>query len=169
MKTIQNVAAIIFIWCVAVLALVCVLGVWNVFETDVIIKSFETLGLLAVVAVIVIAASRYIGDPSVPALPEAPMPGFRSTRNLTLGVLIVSAVGLAFLGVMSIWGILADKEVLHRSLSTLAIIAFSSLIIVLVCLEREKNELWQKRGKELSTGGIVIAFIFFWIFIAFFN
>ena len=64
-------------------------------------------------------------------------PKFRAIRNITLIVLIVSAALLTLLGVLAIWGVINDSSTVSKSLSSLAIIAFSALIIVMVCRERE--------------------------------
>ncbi|MEI6345701.1 MAG: hypothetical protein WCO79_00470 [bacterium] len=171
MKTIQNVASGIFIGAVSILSLISILGVWDIFNKDVISKSFATLGILAAVAVVVMVAGKFVGggeavDPSVPNVPALPNPAFRIIRIATLGALIVSAVLLAFLGVCSIWEIITDKAILYKSLSSLAIIAFSSFVIVLSCLEREDSPLL-KRGGRLSPGLIlVLIIIFVWMLAA---
>jgi hypothetical protein len=164
---IQNTAAGFFIVCVVVLSAISVLGVWDVFSSDVITKSFETLGLLAVVSIIVIVASKFVGDPTDPSTIVVPNPGFRAMRNVTLGTLIVSSAFLALLGVMAIWEVVTDKQVLGKSLSSLAIIAFSSLMIVITCLDREQSPLWEKRGKEISGGAVIAAIVFMWIMASF--
>jgi Na+/proline symporter len=172
MKALQNWAGGIFILCVAVLSVVSVMGIWEVFGTDVIWKSFQTLGLLAVVSVVVIAAGKFVSpEPTLPGQDLLPQshPLFKGVRNVTLGVLIVSAALLALLGVLAIWEVIQDSATVYKSLSSLAVLAFSSLIIVMVCLERERNELWQKRGHEL--GGIAaLAFVLLiWLLLATLN
>lgn len=166
-NTIQNFAASLFVLCVVVLSAISVLGVWDYFSGDVIWKSFQTLGIVALVAIVVMVASKFVGDPEDPATPAMQNPEFRLIRNITMSTLIAASVLLAFLGVLSIWEVIADKQVLGKSLASLAIVGFSSLIIVLVCLEREKNPLWEKRGGEVTLGGVVAAVIFMWIMVAF--
>lgn len=138
------------------------MGVWDVFSGDVITKSFETVGLLAVVAFIVLMASNYLGESSVVGQPSLPKPAFQAIRNSTLVVLIVSSVFLALVGVMAIWKMITDATILAKSIGSLSIVAFSSLVVVLVCLEREQSELWKKRSREL-TGGAVLVSILLWI------
>lgn len=162
---VQNIAAGLFIACVVILTVVSIMGVWKIFSSDVITKSFETLGLLAFVAVVVIVASKFVGDPSVAAEP-IPRPGYRAMRNITLATLIGSSSMLALLGVLSIWDVITDKNILNKSLSSLAIIAFSSFIIVLVCLEREQNPFWKKRGGQVSGGAVIVTIIFVWLMFA---
>lgn len=165
MKTmVQNMASGLFIACVSVLTIVSILGVWKFFSGDVITKSFETLGLLAFVAGVVIVASRFVGDPTTVAMPS---PAFRATRNITLATLIVSSSLLAFFGVLSIWDVITDKDVLNKVLSSLVIVGFSSLIVVMVCLEREQDQLWKKRGGQISGGAIIVGFLFLWMMFAF--
>jgi hypothetical protein len=69
--------------------------------------------------------------------------------------------------VLSIWEVITDKAVLGKSLSSLAILAFSSLIIVMVCLEREQSSLWARRSRELSGGTIFAFLILIWILLHF--
>lgn len=164
---IQNAAAGVFIACVVVLTAISVFGVWDIFSGDVIMKSFETLGLLALVAIVVIVASNFVGDPGAANVVAVPNPGFRIMRNVTLTTLIASSTFLALLGVMSIWELISDQKVLGKSLSSLAIVAFASLIIVLLCLEREKSPLWEKRSAEISGGAIIAAIVFIYIMAVF--
>jgi hypothetical protein len=161
-----NGAAGLFIGCVAILTAISILGVWNVFGRDVITKSFETLGLLAAVAIIVVIAGKFIGDPTDTTTP-APSPLFHSIRNLTLVILIASAALLAFLGVLAIWDVVTDKAVLGKALSSLAILAFSSFVIVMVALEREQSLLWQKRHREISGGAVLAFFVLLWVLFTF--
>jgi hypothetical protein len=139
MKAIQDGAAFFFITAVGVLSAISILGVWNPMYRDVISKSFETLGLLAVVSMVVIIAGRFIDARQTGAVPVpyVPNPSFHSLRRFTLAVLIVLAAILALLGVLAIWDVVSDKGVLWKSLGSLAILAFSTFIIVLTCLERE--------------------------------
>lgn len=160
---IQNIAAGLFITCVTVLTVVSILGVWEFFSEDVIIKSFETLGLLAFVSVIVIIASRFVGDPAAKEEVSMPSPGYRAVRNITLATLIASSVLLTFLGVLAIWEVITSTEILQKSLSSLGIIAFASLIIVMVCLEREQNPFWKKRSGEMSGGAVVVGILLVWL------
>ncbi len=59
-KTIQNVAAGLFIFFVAVLTLIAVLAVWDVFSKDVMSKSLTTIGILAFASLVVIVAARAV-------------------------------------------------------------------------------------------------------------
>ena len=176
MKHIQNVAGFCFIIAVAVLAIISICGVWEIFSSDVITKSFETLGLLAVVAVIVMVAGRYVDNRSQQgseALIIAPHPIFKTLRQITLGILIASASVLALLGVLAIWDVIADKTVLYRSLGSLGILAFSSLIIVMTCKEREGSSAPSgapgsaASGQFPYAGAIGILFVVFVIFMIF--
>lgn len=167
MKKIQDGAAIFFIVCTAVLASISVLGVWEFFSKDVITKSFETIGLLAVVSVIIIFASMFIdtrrgshstaldamGNPIVE--PVVINPIFGTIRRMTVVILIVSVALLALLGVMSIWELLT-RDIVTRSLSSMAVIAFSALIVVLTCLEREENKYMHSKNQPMSGGVIII-------------
>lgn len=166
MKSIQDAAAFLFIIAVGVLTAVCVLGVWDMFDKDVIWKSFQTVGLLAVVAVVVIIASRFmslgIQQSTVPSLPN---PIFRAIRQATLTVLIAVAALLALFGVLTIWEVITDTDVLYRSIGSLAVLAFGAFVIVVTAMDRENNPLLKQQG--VSLGGTVVALILLYLIFAF--
>ena len=81
MKKIQGYAAGFFVFAVAFLGMISILGVWNVFSGDVITKSFETLGVLAGVAAIVMIAGRFIDTKPDQGVIFVPNPGWKSLRK----------------------------------------------------------------------------------------
>lgn len=169
MKKLLDTTAYIFITAVAVLSIVAVLGVWDYFSKDVITKSFETLGLLAFVAIIVIIAGHFIEnrsqtDPTAIALPN---PIFKGIRRITLAVLIIAVTILAILGVLAIWDIIANKDILYKSVGSVTILAFAALIMVMTALEREDNPLFKRNGKSLSVGSVIVIIIFVYLLLSF--
>ena len=165
MKAIQDLASFLLIVTVAVLTAVCFLGVWDFFSDDVIWKSFETVGVLAVFSLVIIAAGRFWSTETSVVTPATPNPLFSSIRTLVLGILILAAAALALLGVMAIWEVIADKDVLYKSIGSLAVLSFGAFIIVVACMEREKDPLLQQQGA--SAGGVVVALIFLYLIFAF--
>ncbi len=174
MKKIANIAAYLFILAVVVLSAISILGVWDFFSKDVITKSFQSIGLLALVAIIILVADHFIDRHNIQPIeslnnnlqpatitPEA-NPIFKSLRILTLSILILSATLLALLGIMAIWDMLSG-EILYRSLASIAIVGFSSLIIVITCLERENNSVLYQ--KKISGGMIFLIIVLAWIII----
>jgi len=126
------------------------MGVWDIFEGDVIWKSFKTLGLLAIVALITVAAGQYMENRSETITLDIPSPIWSMIRKATLTILIVSVSLLALLGVLSIWEIIDDRDVLYKSLSSLSIIAFGALIIVLTCRNMEGTNKQRGAPKVVS-------------------
>jgi len=165
MKTIQDTAAFLFVLAVAVLTAVCALGVWNFFDRDVIWKSFETVGLLALVAVVIIIAGRFIGLGATAPVPTIPNPVFTELRRMTLGILIIASALLAFIGVLAIWDVIADKQVLYKSVGSLAVLAFGAFVMVVTCMEREDNPMLKQQS--VSGGGVVGALILLYLIFAF--
>ncbi len=165
MKTIQDTASFLFIIAIAVLTSVCVLGVWDFFSDDVIWKSFETVGLLALVAVIVIVAGRFLGMNGASSVPSLPNPAFTSLRRITLGVLIIASALLAFIGVLSIWEVITDTDVLFKSVGSLAVLAFGAFVMVVTCMERENNPMLKQQS--VSGAGVVVALILLYLVFAF--
>ncbi|MDD5165177.1 MAG: hypothetical protein PHG25_01385 [Candidatus Pacebacteria bacterium] len=159
MKNIQNITAFIFIGAIIILTGISVLGVWNVFGGDVILKSTQTLGLLAIVSIIIIVAGKFLNhqQEGVIPVPQAPDPSFRSIRQIILTVLIISLSILAILGVLTIWDAFSDHSVLYKSLGSVAILAFSSFLIVLTCLDRENSPILHK--KDVNSPGPLIVLL----------
>jgi len=172
MKTLHNAASGFFVGAVAVLSVISILGVWDFFSTDVITKSFQTIGLLAIIAVVIIIAGRFMeakpaGDPTTPVAPSIPNPVFKTIRQVTVVMLIVAAVLLALVGIMAIWDVITDQDVLYKAISSLGILVFSSFVIVITCLEREDSPFLKKHAK-MSGGGIVALVILAYICISLF-
>ncbi len=137
MKHIQSIAAYFFIIAVSILTVISIMGIWKIFDTDVITKSFETLGLLAVVAVIVMVAGQFMEGKKETTEPVMIDPTFKSIRKSTLAILIVAVSFLAFIGILSIWDVISDKEILSKTLGSLATLAFGAFIIVMTCMGQE--------------------------------
>lgn len=173
MKKIQDIAAFVFIGAATVLSIVSILGIWDVFDRDVVSKSFETIGLLAVVAAVIVAAGKFIEPKSVEGgleVVDVPSPAFKSTRRITVAVLIVSAALLAFLGVLAIWDVVADKQTLYKSFGSLAVLVFTSFIVIMTCLGREGIKIMGSRnGKGMSLGAIVLLILGSFLFLNFFR
>lgn len=162
MKKIQDAAAVVFILSVFVLTAVSILGVWQFFARDVIVKSFETLGILALVSVVIIGASRFL-DSSQSGSVYVADPGFKLLRHVSLGILIAAASVLALVGILAIWEVIAQSEVLYKSLSSLGIVAFSTFVVVAVCMERERHPLLAQRGGGFSVGSIILLLLGAWV------
>lgn len=170
MRAIQDTVSFFFIAMVVILAGISIFGVWEIFEEDVIGKSFMTLGLLSIIAVIIMVAGRFVDNKSDAAALAVPNPAFGSIRRVMLGVLIASAALLALLGVLAIWEVLTRGEVLFKSLGSIGIIAFASLLVVMTCREREMVLTGDSRKKNFSLGTIIIlVFVGSWLVLTLFR
>lgn len=180
MKRIADLAAHIFNVAVIVLAFVSVLAIWDTLSKDVIGKSFQTISLLAVVAVIVLIADRFVDsrknkvDPATgQAIIETSSKSFTTVRHVTLSILIAAVAVLAIMGILAIWDVLGG-DVLEKTLSSIAVIAFASFVIVLICLERENHPIMgRKEQNEFSFGRaflllLISLVIIFWLMSAIF-
>jgi len=185
MKKIANVAAYLFIVAVILLSIISIFGVWDILAKDVITKSFQSISLLAAVAVITLIAERFVDSRknltatadqnfnvssdgiALPVETNANS-GFTIIRHITLAILITSVVLLALLGILSIWEVLSGT-VVTKSISSIAIVAFSSFVIVFTCLHRENHKILNKGGKSFSIGNVVGFLIIAWIFSSLFG
>lgn len=164
MGKIQDLFVGIFIVVIVLLTWMSVLGVWEIVDKDVIAKSLQTLGLIAFVSIIVMVAAKYMGagHVSVPTdVPQLPNPAFRTIRVGTLAVLIAAAGTLALIGILVIWDVIAESQVLWKSISSLLILCFGAFIIVVACLQKENSPLLQKKG--ISGGGVVLVIVMIWL------
>jgi hypothetical protein len=185
MSKIQDTAGFLFIFCVALLSAISVLGIWDFFDDDVIGKSFMSIGILAAVAVIVMVAGRFMdkqhmlevspGSTVATEVMPAVNPAFTALRHITLVTLIISVSLLALVGILAIWEVL-EGDTVYKSLATMGVFAFSSAIIVLTCLVRENHPLLRHElGKKSGMGrGMIVFVIIFgvwmlsWLFSSFF-
>lgn len=166
MKKISNFIAYFFILAVSVFTLISIGGVWELFGGDVIDKSLQSMALLAAISIVAIIADHMLDKkPEVLAVPTESQPveqvsTFTSIRSVSVLVLIVSAVLLAFMGLLAIWEVF-EKNILHKSLTSIGIIVFSCVVIALTCLERENNPIL-KRKLGIGWGGIIFFLIIFY-------
>lgn len=163
MKHIQDWAGIFFVGSVFVLTVIAIFGIWEIVGRDVIEKSISTLGILAFVTVIILIAGRFLDRGHEGAMAQQPLAIFAPLRAVTLAILVTSVTLLALIGILAIWEVIQDREVLMRSLSSMGIIAFSSFVVVMVSLERENHPLWVQRGKSLSVGGAILILLGAWM------
>ncbi len=149
MKNITNIASLVFIAMIVLLTGLSVLAVWGFVDGSILSKSFSTIGLMGVVSFVIIVADKFIEhndagenlvqDGFTPGVIVQPAHIFSVMRIITVAILICAAVLLGFVGVLAIWDVLGS-QVLYRSVSSIAIICFSSVTIILTCLNREKNQ-----------------------------
>ncbi len=169
MKKIQKIASFGFIIAVSILGVISMLGVWKIFSNDVIVKSFETLGLLAIISIIIIFAGKFIDNKNQQGGEiidiDTSKPVFQTIRHLTLTVLIISISILTLFGILAIWDVISDKDLLYKVIGSVSILAFCSLIIVMTCLNQEGKEVF-KNGKVSGVTVFVVLF-FVWMFISF--
>ncbi len=169
MRKIADISAFVFICAMAILSLVAIFGVWDVFAQDVIEKSFKTMGLLAFFSVVILVAERFVAVDETELAGGAPydVTLFATTRLTTVVVLIISAAVLAFLGVLSIWEVFSS-EVVWKSVTSLGIVAFSSAIISVLCLKRENHPMLKNGAFKMSGPTAFVGLVVFvWIATAF--
>ena len=152
-----------FIAVVTILSLVSLLGVWEVLDKDVVTKSFQTLGILALISIIIMVASRFTADSqdAVFSSSEVSTTLFTRLRKITLVALSIAVVLLGLVGVLAIWEILQDRENLYKTVSSIAVLVFAAVVIVFVCTEREGWNLFGEKNRSISIGGVILFLIMF--------
>lgn len=159
-RKISDVVGLFFVFCVGVLTLVCLLGVWDFIEGDVILKTLATVGIIAFASVISLFASKSMGNGDEGANEISPyLPLFTSLRYFTSTLLIVSVAILALVGIMSIWDLITDKDVITKTVVSMVILAFSSFIVITTCASRENRTIFGKVKEgngHMSVAGIIV-------------
>ncbi len=170
MKQIADGAAQFFILAVVLLSAISIFGIWELMDGEVVFKSFLTIGLLAGVAIILMVADSFRNSGVVSEVNDQNNlvangyhPIFSPIRQFTLSSLVGSVALLALFGILAIWEVL-EGDVLMRSLASIAVIGFSSLVIVVTCLKRENSPLLKK---NIVSGGTFVGGLFFlWILLS---
>ncbi len=139
MTKFANGAAYFFIFTSFVLTVISAAGIWNVFTEDVVWKSFQSIGLIALACVIILAVDGFSAKKSLSqeevSETEGSIKGFGFFHTIAVTILITSVAVCVFLGLLSIWDIVKG-DVLYKSLSSIATIGFFSLLTVIVCNKR---------------------------------
>lgn len=171
MRKIADISALVFIFAMAILSVISIFGIWDLFGQDVIEKSVKTMGLLAFFSVVILVAEKFVSPSDENTSPEAPhdVSLFTITRMTTVVTLIISAAVLAFLGVLSIWEVFSS-EVVWKSFASLGILAFSSAIIAVLCLKRENHAILKQGIFKMSgVSAVIWLIVFLWLAGAFFS
>lgn len=152
MRKLANWAAYFFIVTTFILTIISVAGIWKILSEDVIWKSFQSIGLVAIACFVVILAEGFsTNKPSEEEVTEFKdtVLIFEAIRKFAGAVLIISVSLCVFLGLLSIWEVMSS-DVLYKSLSSLASIGFFSLITMITCKDREMK-LKKAPEKEASS------------------
>lgn len=133
---------------IIILTVVSLLGVWSFLGAGVLQKSFLSICYLSFFTLIIMFAEKFtshgvqIVSTTTPSSEMPVQAGsiFTGVRNFSIISLIAASIVLACTGLLAIWEVL-PHDTMFKTLSSLAIIAFSSFLIVLVCLQREKKNM----------------------------
>ena len=162
MSKLQDWAALIFIGATAVLSCVSILGVWEVFTQDSIVKSFETFGLLAFACNLIKGVGAFIEARSPDGQPTPVNNLFKDIRKITVIILTAGVTILAFFGVLAIWEVLASTDIFSKVVTSLIILAFSGFIVLLTCFSREHTIVAHEgKTKHPVLIGLVVFFVLF--------
>lgn len=117
---------------VSVLSIFGLLAIWEIIDSDVLWKSFSTIGVIGLVALVVIGISRvannyYAGQPAAPAVESQ---GWKAARNVILGVVGAAFLVFAAFSIAAIWGF-TGGEALYHSLSSMLLLGCSSIILLI--------------------------------------
>ncbi len=160
-KKIGDIVTLFFILCVGFLAFISVLSIWKIIDGDVMFKSLATVGIVAFASIIVMFASKSMSTNTVQNEDQNSLvPIFTGVRYVTSGLLIICITLLAIIGVMAIWEVIKDKEVLNRVIGSMLVLAISSLIIIVACADRESKSIFGNHVEgepiQISVGKIIL-------------
>ncbi|MDP3988815.1 MAG: hypothetical protein Q8P93_01110 [bacterium] len=143
MKNFANISAAIFIVLIIIATALSMLGIWELLSDEIFSKSIQTIALISVVAVILMVADHVSGMRAVDTettltVSEATyLQVFIGIKKATFVILTLSVVFFAFMGILSIWDVITKGEIMEKSLGSIGVVAFSSILIMIACMERE--------------------------------
>lgn len=142
MTKIANYATYFFILTTLALTVVSIGGIWGALNEDVVWKSFESIGLIAIASVVVLVVEAF-SDKKAVSQEEASeymeaLHVFSFLHRISVTLIIVSLVVCVSLGLLSIWEIM-DTDGLYKAVSSIATIGFYALITLGVCISRERK------------------------------
>lgn len=179
-KKLADGAAFALIQFILILTAVSLLAIWEYLGKDILQKSFYSVAFISIFAIVIIVAEKFLAH-DAPVAPTAQIPPtdpaaitvqtgiqessvFTAIRRMSVIILIISATVLAFVGLLAIWDIF-PKELTYKSTSSLAVLAFSSFLNVMICLQREKKNI----PIVGSLGGGIFLFFCLWLFLSLFR
>ena len=153
MNKLFSIASLMFMGSAALLSLVSILGIWGILDDSAVEKAFETIAFLGVVAIVMLVPGRFIDHNKISAHSDEKFDArmkthFADIRHASLIMLMTAGGWLGLIGVFSIWDML-ERDVLFRSISSIAVLGFLTFITVIMCHERENTS---HRSKEMVTG-----------------
>jgi hypothetical protein len=128
-RSIERVAVGVLVFSVSILSIVGLFGIWGWLGSGIVWKSYTTIGILGMAALLVVGiarvSSKYYAD-----TPQAPVPesgAWKAVRNQLLG--LTGAVFLFFtaLAILAVWEFVG-KDALFKSFSSMMLLFVSAII-----------------------------------------
>lgn len=138
LRKISDITAIIFIFSNMVLGAISIFSIWGAIGKDALMKSVWTVGFLLLVSVIILIAEKSMESKKEEGIIRDDST-FVFLRNITSKIFIAALVTLALIGVLSIWEVLS-ADAINKTLGSIAVISFVSLVIIGVAKSRENTE-----------------------------
>ena len=137
-RSIERIAVGTLVFSVSVLSLVGLMAIWGWINEDALWKSFSTIGVVGVTALVVVGITRvgsmyYKNMPAPTSVPESA--SWRSARNLLLGVVGVAILFFAALSVLSIWDFVGNDS-LTKAFESMGLL-FCSAVVLLVAFKSQ--------------------------------
>lgn len=122
---------------VSLFTILGLMAIWQWIGSDILYKSFSTIGVLAFAALVVVGISRVSRLYSTPAPVVAPSAAWITARNLTLGAVGVVFLFYAALAIASIWNFVGN-DVMFKSTQSMGLL-FVSAVIMLVAFRSQQQ------------------------------
>lgn len=128
--TIERVAIGTLVCAVSILTLVGLLAIWGWVDGDIVWKSYSTIGVIGLAALVVVGiarvSSKYYGQPAAPA-PESPT--WKAMRNLILGIMGAAFLVFTVLSIAAIWNFVGG-DTLWKAISSMGYLFISAVILL---------------------------------------
>lgn len=130
-RSIERIAVGTLVFSVSILSIVGLMAIWEMLSEDVLWKSFSTIGVLAVVALVIMGIARVASNyyQNQPKMPQPESVEWRAARNVLLAIVGAAFLFFAALSIMSIWDFIGDDSLWH-AINSMILLCVSAVIML---------------------------------------
>lgn len=139
-RSIERIAVGTLVFSVSILSIVGLLGIWEWLDNDIIWKSYTTIGVLGMAALLVVGIAR-VSNKYYADAPQAPAPesqSWKTARNFVLGVTAAAFLSFTALAVLAIWDFVGDGSLI-KAFGSMGLL-FASAIINLIAFSSQMDD-----------------------------
>jgi hypothetical protein len=137
-SSLERIAVGIVVFSTSILSIVGLLAIWEFVNSDFLWKSFSTIGVIGLAALVVIGISRVANSYNKGTAIRVPAPepaAWRSMRNQLLTIIGLAFLFFAGLSILSIWNFVGSDS-LMKAVESMFLLC-SSAVVMLVAFKSQ--------------------------------